>query len=89
MGLDRQVYGLKKRVIAYGSREIRRTTLPAQLIVEGLHDRSPIVRWVAAGALMEVQAQLPDAEALIADLANDKSAALRARADFMRRRLPL
>jgi hypothetical protein len=81
-----KVYGLKRQIIAYGSREIRRAVPPAQLIVEGIHDRSPLVRWVAAGALMEVQDELPDAEALIATLVHDKSPALRARADFMRRR---
>ncbi len=83
-----KVYGRRRRVPKLATRDIRRTRPAAELIREAAHDRSPFVRRVAADALIAARSQLPDEEALIADLAKDRSSAIRSRADFMRRHPP-
>lgn len=80
-----KVYGLKRRVPKLNSRDIRSSLLIAELIRQGVLDKSPKVRSVAADALTEVRAQLPDADSLIVKLAKDRSPAVRWRADFMLR----
>lgn len=80
-----KVYGLRRRVPKLATRDIGRSRPAAEFIREAAHDRSPFVRRVAADALIAERSQLPDEEALIADLAKDRSSAIRSRADFMRR----
>lgn len=81
-----KVYGLRKRVPKLETREIQRTDSVAEIIKEAIRDKSNVVRIVAADGLIAAQSQLPNAEELIARLANDKSPAVRERADFMLRR---
>jgi hypothetical protein len=77
--------GLSKRVPRFGLRAIPVSAPIAELITQGAHDRSAVVRKVVAEALMEVQPQPANAEAVIARLASDCSAAVRSRADFLMR----
>ena len=81
-----KIYGIRKRVANLGSRDISVQQPLAALIAQGTLDRSPAVRKVAADALIEFESRVPDAAPLIARLANDRNAAVRARADFMLRR---
>jgi hypothetical protein len=80
-----KAYGLRKRMPVFASRDIRTPRPAAEWIREGIHDKSPIVRRVAADALVGARAQVPDADNLIAHLAKDRSPAIRSRADFMLR----
>jgi hypothetical protein len=83
-----KVDGLRSRVATVETRDIQRTRPAADLIREAVHDRSALVRRVVADALIAGRAQLPDEETLIADLAKDRSSAIRSRADFMPRHPP-
>ncbi len=83
-----KVYGLRRRVPALETRDVRRIRPAADLIREAVHDGSPFVRRVAADALIAARSQLPDEGALIAHLANDPSPEIRSRADFMLRHPP-
>jgi len=80
-----KVYGLRRRVPKLETREIQRTNSAADIIKAAIHDRSNIVRIVAADAVISVRSQLPDADQLIARLANDRSPAVRERANYMLR----
>ena len=80
-----KVYGLRRRLPVLASRNIRATRSAAEWIRQGIHDKSPLVRTVAADALVGARAQVADADALIAVLANDRSSAVRSRADYMMR----
>jgi hypothetical protein len=80
-----KVYGLRRRVPAFASRDIQITRPAAEWIREGIRDKSPFVRKLVADALVGTRAQLQDADDLIAILAKDRSAAVRSRADFMLR----
>ncbi|WP_213289535.1 hypothetical protein [Bradyrhizobium sp. sGM-13] len=80
-----KVYGLRKRVRMLDSREIQRASPAADWIRRGIHDRSVLVRRVAADAMVGARAQLPDADSLIAVLGSDRSSAVRSRADYMLR----
>jgi hypothetical protein len=80
-----KVYGLRRRVPKLETREIQRTGSVAHIIKEAISDKSNIVRIVAADALISTRSQLPDADELIARLANDKSPAVRERANYMLR----
>ena len=82
--IDR-IYGLKKRVPKLDSRAIGGMQPIPELVRQGVLDKSPKVRSVAADALTEIRSQLPDADSLIAKLAKDRSPAVRWRADFMLR----
>jgi hypothetical protein len=80
-----KVYGLRKRVRTLESRDIQTTSPAADWIRRGIHDRSVLVRRIAADAMVGARAQLPDADSLIAVLASDRSSAIRSRADYMLR----
>jgi hypothetical protein len=83
-----KVYGLRRRVPKLETRDIEGNSGAAEWIRKGVHDKSPFVRRVAADALIAARAQLPDESSLIARLANDRSPAVRSRADFMLRHPP-
>lgn len=80
-----KVYGLRRRIPVLASRDIQATRPAAEWIREGIRDKSLFVRKVAADALVGARAQVPDADNLIAQLAKDRSPAIRSRADFMLR----
>jgi hypothetical protein len=80
-----KVYGKRHRVAVYEDRPIAEDIPVAVLINAGVYDRSPMVRRVAADALMSRRTEVPNAQMLIERLAIDKSAALRSRADFLLR----
>jgi len=80
-----KVYGLRRRVPKLETREIQRTGSVADIIKAAIRDKSNVVRIVAADAVISARSQLPDADELIARLANDKSPAVRERADYMLR----
>jgi hypothetical protein len=81
-----KVYGLSKLVPAVSSRPIAVTTPLEALIAATAQDRSSTVRRIAADAVMAVEGKIPNGRAMIARLAKDRSAAVRARADFMIRK---
>jgi HEAT repeat protein len=83
-----KTYGVRKRVPALETRDVRRTRPAAEFIREAVHDESPFVKRVAADALIAARSQLSDEAALIAHLANDRSSAVRSRADYMLRHPP-
>jgi hypothetical protein len=83
-----KVYGLRRRVPKLATRDIGRIRPAAEFIREAACDKSPFVRKVAADALIAARSQLPDEEALISHMAEDRSSAIRSRADFMRRHPP-
>ena len=87
MWIDK-VYGLRKRIPKLARRNIERVRPAAEFIREAARDKSPFVRRVAADALIAARSQLPDEEALIARMAQDRSSAIRSRADFMLRHPP-
>jgi hypothetical protein len=83
-----KVYGLRRRVPKLEARDVRRTRPAAEFIREAAHDKSPLVRRIAADALIAARSRLPDEAALVAHLAKDRSSAIRSRADFMLRHPP-
>ena len=83
-----KVYGLRRRVRKLTSREIQTTRLSTHWIRDGIHDKSPLVRRVAADAMVGARGQFPDAGNLIALLAKDRSSAIRSRAEYMLRHPP-
>jgi HEAT repeat protein len=83
-----KVYGLRKRIPKLARRNIERVRPAAEFIREAARDKSPLVRRVAADALIAARSQLPDEEALIARMTQDRSSAIRSRADFMLRHPP-
>ena len=87
MWIDK-VYFLRRRVPKLGTRSIERDAPVADLVREAARDKSAIVRKVAADALIAKQCRLPDQEGFVAQLAKDKSAAVRSRADFLLRHPP-
>jgi hypothetical protein len=80
-----KVYGVRKRVPKLDSRPIDGVPPIADLIRQGIEDKSAMVRRVIADALNEARSQLPDADSLVDKLARDRNAAVRSRADFMLR----
>jgi len=78
-----KAYGERRRVMALGSRPIEPAQSPEQLIVQGLHDSSPVVRRVAADALIEHRGRMSGVGELIIRLASDRNPSLRERADYM------
>jgi hypothetical protein len=60
---------------------------PGVLIRKGLEDASALVRRIAASALIEYAADMPDAAEIANRLMSDRSAAVRDRADFLLRHL--
>jgi hypothetical protein len=86
MWIDK-VYFSRRRIPKLETRQIVRSEPAANLLRDAARDRATVVRKVAADALIE-GAKLPDQENFIAQLANDKSAAVRSRADFLLRHPP-
>lgn len=80
-----KIYGLRKRARTLDSREIQIASPAVEWIRKGIHDRSVLVRRIAADAMVGARAQMPDADRLIAVLANDRNPAIRSRADYMLR----
>lgn len=80
-----KVYGIRKRVPKLEQRPLNGTPAVADLIRQGIRDRSPMVRNVAADALIEARKHLSDADQLISILATDPSPSVRYTADYMLR----
>ncbi|MFO1110548.1 MAG: hypothetical protein U1E61_15300 [Bradyrhizobium sp.] len=83
MWIDK-VHFSRRRIPRFETRAITRSEPAVSLLCEAASDRAAVVRKVAADALIE-GARLPNRENLIAQLANDKSAVVRSRADFLLR----
>jgi len=77
-----KVYGVRKRVLVLDHRGIM-APFKADVVARGLSDRAAIVRRVAADAVIADPSSFPDIQEIIARMASDKSAAIRARAEFM------
>lgn len=77
--------GVRKRVPTSASRAIPDLPSRADLIRQGLKDRSARIRVLAADALVTDRSYILDSDVLMQRLALDRSAAVRSRADFMRR----
>ncbi len=80
-----KVYGLKKRVLTFETRAIAVTQPVEDLIRQGVRDKSPKVRSMAAEALIKARSQMPDADIIVRKLAEDRSLAVRSRADYLLR----
>jgi hypothetical protein len=78
-----KTYGERRRELALGSRSIEPSEPLDHLIVQGLNDPSPVVRRIAADALVEHRGQMDGVEALVFRLAQDRSPSVRERADYM------
>jgi hypothetical protein len=83
-----KVYGQRKRIPAFETRDIWRDRPVLGYIADGLRDKSAFVRKIVADALIAVRSQIPDERDFVARLANDPNPVLRARADFMLRHPP-
>jgi hypothetical protein len=83
-----KVYGLRRRVPRLEARNVHTTGAAFDRIREAAHDKSPLVRRIAADALIAGRSALPDEKKLIDHLAKDRSSAIRSRADFMLRHPP-
>jgi hypothetical protein len=81
-----KVYGLRRRVSLTNSRRIT-SSYGIDLLRRGLKDRSASVRKIAADALIERREFVPNGIELAANLANDKSPAVRERGEFLLRHL--
>lgn len=79
-----KVYGVRRRVPVLEVRNVDAPE-PHALIRRALADRSAIIRRIAAAALIERVAEIPDAVELANSLRHDRSAAVRGRADFLLR----
>lgn len=77
-----KVYGVRKRVLVLDRRGIEAPP-KTDVVARGLSDRAAIVRRVAADAVIADPSSFPDIQEIIARMASDKSAAIRARAEFM------
>jgi hypothetical protein len=80
-----KVYGLRRRVLRMESRDIEISPPIAETIRQAMQDRSVIVRVLAADSLTDARAHMANADNLIAELAKDRSYAVRWRADYMLR----
>ena len=82
--IDR-VYGLRKRIPAFETRELLRDCAADKYIADGLLDKSAFVRKIVADAMIVVRSKIADEKALVALIADDPSPSVRSRADFMLR----
>lgn len=80
-----KVYGLRKRVPAFATRELQRSRPSAAYVADGLRDKSAFVRKIVADALIAVRSQISNEAELAATLATDPDPAVRSRAEFMLR----
>jgi hypothetical protein len=77
--------GKRKRVVTRDERQLDTGVLRAEFIVRGLHDRSAIVRRVAADALTADSRGIPNLDLLVDRLASDRFPSVRDRARFVKR----
>ena len=85
--IDR-VYGLRKRIPTFETRELMRDHAAATYIADGLLDKSAFVRKIVADVMIVVRSQIPNERDLVALIAEDPIPAVRSRADFMLRHPP-
>lgn len=83
-----KVYFARRRVPKLEMRPIETSEPAANFLREAAHDKSAFVRKIAADALIAGQCLLPDRENVVAQLMQDKSAAVRSRADYLLRHPP-
>lgn len=86
--IDR-TFNVYRRVPAFDRREIIRPLPLHDLIALAAQDRSAAVRRIAGDVLVQHRHDLPDIEALLARLRNDRSAAVRHRIAFVEKDLGL
>ncbi|WP_304171644.1 hypothetical protein [Phenylobacterium aquaticum] len=78
--------GVRRRITLTERRSVSAPE-PPDLLKAGIADRSALVRKVAAAVAVERMNNIPDITEIVAVLANDRSAAVRDRADYIRRHL--
>jgi hypothetical protein len=79
-----KVYGKRKQVPVFASRQLECSRRPlAELIKDGVSNRSSAVRIVAADALVKARAEFPDIEVLVRQLASDPVPAVRLRGTYL------
>jgi hypothetical protein len=83
-----KVYGVRRRLPKLETRDIQRDRAVVDFVAAGIRDNSPFVRKIVADAMIAVRSQIPNEETLVAQLAKDRSSAVRSRADFMLRNPP-
>ena len=82
-----KTYGLSRRVVVLESRAVPHDYPTAPLIRTALKDRSAAIRRVAADAVIEQRAGLPDVDDLADAMSVDRTPAIRDRGEFLRRKL--
>jgi hypothetical protein len=82
-----KTYGLSRLAVVLESRAVAHDYPTAPLIRAALKDRSAAVRRVAADAVIEQRALLPDVDDLVDAMTVDPTPAIRDRGDFLRRKL--
>lgn len=80
-----KVYGLRRRVPILETRDLQVDRPVANLIAEGIRDRSAFVRKRVADAMIAVRSQIADEGPLVAQLMADPDPAVRSRGNFMLR----
>jgi len=89
VGFEREwidkVFGLSRRVPVFHRRQVQSPGTWEHYIEDGLHDRSVMVRRIAADALSRDPHRYPRLEEALQWMARDRSSAIRARAEFLAR----
>ncbi|TWC01186.1 hypothetical protein FBZ93_104463 [Bradyrhizobium macuxiense] len=78
-----KVYGLRRRIPKLDSRSSESNRPVADLIAEGIRDRSSFVRKIVADAMIVERSQIEDERALVSQLASDRHPAVRSRGEFL------
>jgi len=84
--IDRR-YGLFRQVLAHAERPLTEQLPSHPLIMQGLADKSALVRRVAVDAVIARRTTFPGLADVIEKLSRDKSRRLRERAEFLKRKL--
>ncbi|WKL57737.1 hypothetical protein Q1W73_01785 [Asticcacaulis sp. ZE23SCel15] len=83
--IDKRFY-IYRRITRYAQRDLKVQCDKNILILEGLCDKSPAVRRIAADALIECRETFPEIIDAITRLQSDRSPSIRERGDFLARK---
>lgn len=82
-----KVYGASRRVVKLGSRPIVMTEPLGSVIEAAIHDRYTIIRRMGADGLVASYDQISNADKLLGLLATDRSASVRLRGEYLKKKL--
>lgn len=90
IGFDKQWidkrFHIYRRITRYAQRDLKVHYDKNNLIIKGLSDKSPVVRRVAADALIECRDTFPEIAVAIDRLLSDRSCSIRERGDYLARK---